>query len=156
MVEDHSVDFVFCFDSLVHVEEDVIRAYLEQLAKKLKKNGAGFFHHSNLGEYEAYFRFTAKLPAWKTFLLKLGLIDYNRGARALDMTASRFLRCVEKAGLSCISQEKINWKSKRMTDCISVFTQKNSTFDSRNKALENKDFMKEAEYARKLSSVYGK
>src|SRR3954454_17573590 len=49
MVEDHSVDFVFSFDSLVHAEADVIDAYLGQLARKLTPNGAGFIHHSNAG-----------------------------------------------------------------------------------------------------------
>src|SRR3954463_5279292 len=51
MVEDGSVDFVFSFDSLVHVEDDVLTAYLNQLAAKLKPDGVGFFHHSNLGMY---------------------------------------------------------------------------------------------------------
>ena len=31
MIPDHSVDFVFSFDSLVHVEADVIEAYLSQM-----------------------------------------------------------------------------------------------------------------------------
>ena len=48
MIPDHSVDFVFSFDSLVHVEADVIEAYLRQLVLKLKPNGVGFIHHSNI------------------------------------------------------------------------------------------------------------
>jgi len=51
MVEDRSVDFAFSFDSLVHVEADVIAAYLNQLGKKLKPGGFAFFHHSNLESY---------------------------------------------------------------------------------------------------------
>jgi hypothetical protein len=51
---DGSVDFVFSFDSLVHVEMDVIEAYLKQLAAKLTPNGVGFIHRSNLGQYAAY------------------------------------------------------------------------------------------------------
>ncbi len=51
MVEDASVDFAFSFDSLVHVEADVIAAYLNQLGKKLKPDGFAFLHHSNLGAY---------------------------------------------------------------------------------------------------------
>ena len=39
MVTDSSVEFAFSFDSLVHVEADVIAAYLSQLAKKLKPGG---------------------------------------------------------------------------------------------------------------------
>ena len=51
MVADESIDFAFSFDSLVHAEADVIGAYLEQLARKLKTDGIGFIHHSNLGQY---------------------------------------------------------------------------------------------------------
>ena len=49
MVEDGSIDFVFSFDSLVHVEADVLDAYLDQLARKLTPDGVGFIHHSNMG-----------------------------------------------------------------------------------------------------------
>ena len=52
MVEDRSVDFAFSFDSLVHVESDVIAAYLNQLGKKLKPGGFAFLHHSNLGAFQ--------------------------------------------------------------------------------------------------------
>jgi SAM-dependent methyltransferase len=51
MVEDNSIDFAFSFDSLVHAEADVLAAYLAQLARKLKPNGVGFIHHSNIGAY---------------------------------------------------------------------------------------------------------
>ena len=43
---DGSFDFVFSFDSLVHVEIDVLESYIPQLVKKLTPNGVGFLHHS--------------------------------------------------------------------------------------------------------------
>lgn len=52
MVADGSIDFVFSFDALVHVEADVIQNYLFSLAQKLKPTGAGFLHHSNAGWYK--------------------------------------------------------------------------------------------------------
>lgn len=52
IVDDQSIDFVFSFDSLVHSEADVIEKYLEQLSRKLKPNGIGFIHHSNLAHYQ--------------------------------------------------------------------------------------------------------
>ena len=60
MIPDDSVDFVFSFDALVHVEADVIKAYLSQLALQLKPDGVGFIHHSNIGAYVN--RSTGKLP----------------------------------------------------------------------------------------------
>ncbi|MFN7926786.1 MAG: class I SAM-dependent methyltransferase [Blastocatellia bacterium] len=53
MIPDASVDFVFSFDSLVHAEAEVLEAYVQQLARKLKPQGVGFIHHSNLGAYPA-------------------------------------------------------------------------------------------------------
>ena len=54
MVADGSVDFIFSFDSLVHVEEDVIKSYLNAISMKLKKNGVAFIHHSNAGHYSGF------------------------------------------------------------------------------------------------------
>lgn len=43
MVNDRSIDFVYSFDSLVRVEADVIKRYVNQLATKLKSEGIGRF-----------------------------------------------------------------------------------------------------------------
>ncbi len=59
MIEDDSIDLAFSFDSLVHAERDVIEGYLEQISTKLKDNGVGVIHHSNLGEFR-YFHFLRK------------------------------------------------------------------------------------------------
>ena len=39
MVEESSIDFVFSFDSLVHVEAETLAAYLSELARVLKPDG---------------------------------------------------------------------------------------------------------------------
>ena len=52
MVADSSVDFAFSFDSLVHVEAEVLKGYLTELARVLKPDGVAFLHHSNLGAYQ--------------------------------------------------------------------------------------------------------
>jgi hypothetical protein len=62
MVPDDSIDFVFSFDSLVHAEADVMQAYLNQLVRKLKLNGVGFIHHSNIGEYQRVFSISQEHP----------------------------------------------------------------------------------------------
>jgi hypothetical protein len=55
MIPDQWIDFAFSFDSLVHVEADFIESYLQQLACKLTKEGVGFIHHYNLGQYRRQF-----------------------------------------------------------------------------------------------------
>jgi SAM-dependent methyltransferase len=156
---DGSVDFVFSFDSLVHVEMDVIESYLRQLAAKLTPNGVGFIHHSNLGEYAAYFSWLKKIPKGKirNALSKLRIIERKSHWRAFSMSAERFDRIACGAGLQCISQEVVNWKTspKRLIDCLSVFTRKGSIWERPIQRIRNDGFMREAAYLSKLSRLYG-
>ena len=171
MIPDQSIDFVFSYDSLVHVEADVIEAYLSQLARKLKPHGVGFIHHSNLGAYVS--RLTGKLP----FYIENRLDGSNW--RGESMTAKLFKEYCEKASLQCISQEivplypdsSIKWgrsggRLQRVTrrvisrygrvlnDCFSLFTQKDSVWARRNRVLVNKRFWDEAESLSRLTQLY--
>jgi ubiquinone/menaquinone biosynthesis C-methylase UbiE len=171
MIPNDSVDFVFSFDSLVHVEADVIEAYLSQLALKLKPNGVGFLHHSNIGAYVN--RSTGKLPFYFN--------NTNNGSnwRAESMTAKRFEEYCTKAGLQCVLQEVIDFYpefslrwcrpgrrlqrvrqkivdryGRVLNDCFSVFTRKQSRWARPNKILVNKKFMEEVRYLSALSHFY--
>lgn len=148
MIPDGSIDFVFSFDSLVFCEQDVIESYVDQLAKKLKTDGVGFIHHSNLGEYKTYFSIAGGLISLTSkvsnrlllALLKLGIVEDDHW-RAKSVTAKIFEECVEKAGMSCISQEIVNWRTTtRLIDCISIFTQTGSRWERPNKIVKNRDF----------------
>ncbi len=153
-IADGSIDFAFSFDSLVHVEVDVIQGYLFELAKKLRPDGVGFFHHSNAGEYERTFTASSHLPGiLRKSLVKTQMLDRQQG-RALSMTAGRFEACATEAGLKCISQELINWDSRRLIDCISIVTPLASRWARANRVVRNPDFMKEADSIRRLASVY--
>ncbi|HVG17350.1 MAG TPA: class I SAM-dependent methyltransferase [Chitinophagaceae bacterium] len=155
MVPDNSVDFVFSFDSLVHAESDVIEAYLNQLAKKLKPTGFGFIHHSNIGSYPGHFSIAKRFPHSVTKrLTRLGILDTPHW-RASSMTALSFERYCDRAGLQCVSQELVNWASKRLIDCLSVFTPKANGHQRSNVVIENPDFMTEAKKLRRLSNALG-
>lgn len=153
MIPDGSVNFAFSFDSLVHAEADVLETYLIQLARKLKPDGVGFIHHSNLGMYRYYYSIKNMMPKVSNRLSRLGLLD-NDGLRALSMTASLFETYARRVGLQCISQEIINWSSKRLIDCFSIFTPVASKWARPNAVLRNPYFMKEAKYIRRLSRRY--
>jgi ubiquinone/menaquinone biosynthesis C-methylase UbiE len=47
-VDDNSISFAFCFDSMVHFDSDVVRAYLGEFYRVLRPGGMAFCHHSNL------------------------------------------------------------------------------------------------------------
>jgi len=156
-IADESLDFVFSFDSLVHVEAEVIEAYLNQLARKLKKDGVGFVHHSNLGEYLLYYSMIKKIPRGKRWLIQLVLLDpIHLPWRVPSITASKFREYADKAGLSCLSQELVNWNCRRLIDCISVFAKRVSSGKGPDRTIRNPDFKKEARHASMLSRLYGK
>jgi ubiquinone/menaquinone biosynthesis C-methylase UbiE len=158
MIADDSIDFVFSFDSLVHAEEDVIKAYLKQLSKKLKNNGAGFIHHSNIGQYKTFFSLNNKiiwrLPvAVKRLLCGLGILEDQDHLRAYSMTAEKFKLYAQEAGLECVSQEMIGWNTKRQIDCLSVF-KKSGNRNAVTKVIRNTRFPQEIRYVRMLSPLY--
>lgn len=155
MIPDGSIDFVFSHDSLVAAEADVIKAYLDQLAKKLKPNGVGFIHHSNIKEYQYLFSALNKIPGkLRKPLISKGAAFLLDNFRAHSMTAGLFEEYCEEAGLQCISQELINWYGRLLSDCFSLFTPKSSVWARSNKIYRNKNHMREGVYISKLSKLY--
>jgi hypothetical protein len=138
-VADGSVDFAFSFDSLVHAEADVLRSYLEQLAQKLKPNGAGFIHHSNCGEYASQV---------------LDGTVCNRHGRALSLTAPGFAGYCSRSGLCCISQEIVNWGQDELIDCFSTFVPAGSKWSRDPIVFRNPEFMAEADLIRRTAPLY--
>lgn len=159
MIQDRSVDFAFSFDSLVHVEPSVIKAYLEQLAVKLTPNGVGFFHHSNLRMYAGMIVLAKRMPSrLRSLLVRRGaLINWEAGWRDEGMDAVLFEEYCDRVGLACIGQELINWESeggKYLRDGLSMFTLRGSVWARPNRIVRNPAFMVEATLIGKLSSLY--
>jgi hypothetical protein len=147
-VADHSIDLAFSFDSLVHVEADVMGGYLTELTKKLATDGVAILHHSNLGEHQRVFRRYHRLPRLvRGGLRRAGLIDRDH-YRSMSVSAAAIEAAAADAGLRTVGQEKINWGSKRRIDCISMITRPGSRWDRPNQVVENPDFMGEARSAR--------
>ena len=139
-VSDSSVDFIFSFDSIIHAEADVISAYLFEFRRVLRDGGFGFIHHSNLGYYprrlavfEGIQRFTpsrwwqpgARRVSLPQRALQMMLSLNTAGWRASSMSAVRFAKIAEAAGLAMLAQETINWGYGRcMIDCLSSFARR--------------------------------
>lgn len=140
MIPDQSIDFAFSFDSLVHAEKDVIKAYLEQIALKLKPDGVGFIHHSNLGNYlnPSTGKLEVENPYW----------------RAESIGAKLFEEYCEQVGLQCFSQEIVDWRDEPLCDCMSFVTPKSSKWSQPNRVVENVHFMEEAERLRNSSNPW--
>jgi SAM-dependent methyltransferase len=85
-IADASVSLVYCFDSMVHFEREVVRAYLKETRRILEPGGRGFFHHSNYtGNDGGDFRHS---PHWRNYM-SLGLFARYASEARLLLTESR-------------------------------------------------------------------
>jgi ubiquinone/menaquinone biosynthesis C-methylase UbiE len=162
MVKDASVDLAFSFDSLVHVEADVLAQYLVELARCLRTDGVAFLHHSNYGAYRRPTELLAPIQSTLDRLPRLarhGLfrVGVYRSShwRAPSVTASTFVELCEQAGLRCIGQELINWAGGvLLLDCISVVTRPGSRWDRPNRVVINRLFRLQARATRRSATAY--
>ncbi len=160
MIEDESVDFVFSFDSLVHAEPDIIENYVVEIARKLKAGGAGFIHHSNLGYYQRKIRRELRIRSLLNhrFVHRLEPILNTKlhrlHWRSRNMSAALFRASCAKAGLTCISQEIINWhRTRHLIDCLSTFAKAVPQNAKDCVVFENRKFMKEAARVAKTAKL---
>ena len=155
-VEDHSVDFAFSFDSLVHAEADALGSYASELARVLKPDGVAFLHHSNMRELRAWAALARRVPErWRWKLETRGLLVNLSAWRAETTSASWFRRICDEAGLTCVAQEKIAWHHGRfLIDAISVITPRGSAWERPGRVLRNPRFMNEARLLAQASKLY--
>jgi ubiquinone/menaquinone biosynthesis C-methylase UbiE len=154
MVADASVDLVFSFDSLVHVEADVLGAYLSEFARVLAPDGVAFIHHSNLGEFRALYTGFLRLPSRvRRAAVRTKLVDGEHW-RALSVSASEVDRMCDERGLVCLAQELVNWGGRRLIDCFSLIARPGSSRDHPKVVVRNSDFMAEARSIRCAAEAY--
>lgn len=155
MVQDHSIDFIFSFDSLVHAEPEVLRSYLNEARRILKPDGIGFFHHSNLGQYKNEFDTIRQIPQEMRDALLKPMFTGKTHWRSPNMSSELFRSFCAETGLVCLRQEVVNWGTENLLiDCFSIFTQKGSEYVSPFLYHENQAFMREANLIRILSALY--
>jgi hypothetical protein len=142
MIPDGSIDFVFSFDSFVHPDREIIEAYLRELGTKLKIGGKGFIHHSNFGEYVNTPRERIPETLAKP-LIKAKILDWAHH-RNPSMSAELFRALCEQHGLHCISQELVNWRGRRLIDCLTLFVRTDSARQEATRIIRNPKFMREA------------
>jgi len=153
MIKSGSVDFVFSFDSLVHVEHDVIDSYLLEIERILTDGGSAFIHHSNLGGLAQSLKIQEFFTRGRGLLERVGVFENLRsGYRGKTVSGESVYQSAKKAKLSCISQEFINWHTKSCIDCISVFQK--SSAPTEMSRINNPDFMKEAAYIKLIGCLY--
>jgi SAM-dependent methyltransferase len=134
MVPAGQFDFVFCFDSLVHAEIDVMQSYLRQIIRKLKPGGAAFVHHSHFGA---------------------GDIDRpNPHGRGVTVSAEAVAQIItDNAGVVMV-QEAVTWEDAKLLDCLTTFCPAASYFGRAPQRFDNPLFMLEATFIKKYYAAY--
>jgi SAM-dependent methyltransferase len=151
-VPDASIDFVFSFDSLVHVEADTLATYLSQFRRIMRPGAVAFLHHSNFGTH-AHGPFVSKLtglPVVRQLSLRTGFVKPNPHWRAVTVSADTVRALCEENGLRCVRQEIIAWCGDVLNDCLSTIELADSQ-PSKCDVIVNPQFMDEAVEAKKAS-----
>ncbi|MGK5095001.1 class I SAM-dependent methyltransferase [Deltaproteobacteria bacterium TL4] len=133
-----SIDLVFSFDSLVHADLYIMKSYLDEINRVLKDGGAAFIHHSNL------------LACHKWF----GLKEHER---ARDVDHQTIKTYADNHGLSCVTQELVNWGNpkKHLIDCFSTFY-KGGVHSHDYQLFRNSSFMDQASLVKEFARYYTK
>lgn len=136
-VAEGGVDLVFSFDSLVHVERDVMDSYLREIARILSRDGVAFLHHSNMGAYPAE-QVGLRIPHW----------------RSGSVSAESVAVAAAAAGLSCFKQELIRWGDDHdfLNDSFTWITRRGAKHDRPPELIANPAFMTEARQAARAAS----
>lgn len=136
-IQDNSIDFIFSFDSLVHVNMDAIESYLTEAQRVLTDKGRMFIHHSNMMEYEK--------------VLDVHDVTNNPHGRSPYVNAKGVNTLAKNIGLNIVSQEKICWQSSVLNDCFTMLS-KGTEFEE--KSFDNWGFREEISIAKKLNDLY--
>jgi hypothetical protein len=81
-------------------------------------------------------------------LIKAKILDWAHH-RNPSMTADLFRAMCGQYRLHCISQELVNWRGRRLIDCLSLFVRSDSAPQNPTKIVRNPNFMREAARIRK-------
>ena len=133
-INDSSVNFMFSFESMVHVDVCDLESYISELKRVLKCDGAAFIHHSNLGAYQKS-------------------VKSSKHLRATDVSAALVSRFCNRVGLHVLRQECVLWTADHrdegvMIDCFTTITA-NGESDTNAELIENVDFLLEQERAQR-------
>jgi SAM-dependent methyltransferase len=134
-----SVDLVFSFDSLVHAEQDVLDAYVAEIARVLSPDGVAFLHHSNFGAV------LAEHPG-----------SGNLHWRGESARGSEVIRRCPHHGLKVLSQEIVDWGGVEDCDAFSLIARADSSRAAAGSVVrKNPYFMGEAQSLAVRAALYG-
>ena len=112
-VPDQWADLVFSFDSLIHADAEVMRAYIGEISRVLAPDGVAWIHHSNLAEIEG--------DASESPLRRVHLRDPSVSGALVEGWA-------REVNLHVGLQEILPWGDDTSGDCISILVRPEGRF----------------------------
>jgi SAM-dependent methyltransferase len=96
-IPDGEATLVYSWDSMVHFDSDVVRAYLREFRRVLREGGQGFCHYSNVdadptGSYRDH-------PGWRNFMSR-GLFEHYAWKEGLEPVRTEVIRQDPSTGSS--------------------------------------------------------
>jgi SAM-dependent methyltransferase len=134
-IPDASIDFAFSYDSMVHLEIDVMAAYCDQIVRKLAADGVAFIHHSNAA----------------------GGVDADQpdaDGRGRTVSSEGVRQAIQASGGRILIQEQVNWGGVARIDCMTTFCHAGAYAHVGALQIRNDSFMIEAALIRQAQSPY--
>jgi SAM-dependent methyltransferase len=121
-VDDSSVDFIWSFDTFVHIEPDILEQYVQEIARVLRPGGSAVIHHPDRKFLWLAPLSSAGMAGKKIYdKLSLGAQAPNSGLRS-NVSRSLVRRLSENAALEVAAQTG-SWgrcNVKLFGDCITI------------------------------------
>ena len=88
-IADATISFVYCFDSMVHFDSDVVRSYIREFRRVMKPGARGFCHYSAYdgnptGSYRDH-------PGWRNFMSR-ALFEHWLAKEGFAIRSSVYVR----------------------------------------------------------------
>lgn len=130
-IEDSSIDFVWSYDTFVHIDKNIIDSYLSEIYRVLHSGGCAIIHHPGRNHFFLFLGFIRHLGwlgNWFYRLISMQQLNDIDGWRS-NISGQMFKNLAKKNGLVIIEQIKY-WDKKnkigvpRFNDCISILGKK--------------------------------
>lgn len=105
-IADESIDFIWSFDCFVHLEADVLTAYLREIKRVLRRRGKAMIHHAGRHHWLRHLHRLEYLGRWGRCSydsLSLGCWSGNDGERS-HLSKRAVLMLSQQAGLTVEAQ----------------------------------------------------
>ena len=100
-VQNRECSSILSYDAMVHFDSDVVRAYLQEMARVLKPGGRALLHHSNYSQNPG--GDVHDNPGWRNF-----------------MSATLFQHYAAKCGLRWLASQVLEWEASPALDCLTL------------------------------------